>query len=179
MKLIGITGEARSGKDTIAKHLWAEYGFTRIAFADPLKLAAQQMFGLSHAQTWDDSLKEVVIPHWGMTPRKIFQLMGTEASKPVFGEDVWVKRWLMSYNVLKDTDDIVIPDLRFDIEADALRKLGGVIVEVRRDAAGLTGEAAKHKSEAGISTPPDFVISNNGTFDELYAAVDLMLERIA
>ena len=95
MKLIGITGEARSGKDTIAKHLWAEYGFTRIAFADPLKLAAQQMFGLSHAQTWDDSLKEVVIPHWGMTPRKIFQLMGTEASKPVFGEDVWVKRWLM------------------------------------------------------------------------------------
>ena len=37
MKLIGITCKARSGKDTIARHLWAQHAFTRIAFADPLK----------------------------------------------------------------------------------------------------------------------------------------------
>lgn len=176
MKLIGITGKARSGKDAIAKYLWQQHAFTRIAFADPLKLAAQQMFGLSHAQTWDDCLKEVVIPHWGMTPRKIFQLMGTEASKPVFGEDIWVKRWLISYALLKDTDNIVIPDVRFDVEVEVIRELGGVILEVQRDAAGLTGESGAHKSEAGISTQPDIIVFNNGTFDELYAKIDGLLE---
>jgi dephospho-CoA kinase len=58
MKLIGITGKARSGKDTIARHLWAQHAFTRIAFADPLKLAAQSIFGLTHDQTWNDDLKK-------------------------------------------------------------------------------------------------------------------------
>ena len=56
MKLIGITGKARSGKDAIAKFAWSQYGFTRIAFADAVKLSAQAKFGLTAAQTWDDEL---------------------------------------------------------------------------------------------------------------------------
>ena len=132
MRLIGITGKARSGKDAIAKFAWSQYGFTRIAFADAVKLSAQAKFGLTAAQTWDDELKEVVIPHWNMTPRQMFQMEGTEAGRNVFGGDLWIKRFMLSYNLLKDTDDIIVPDVRFDNEAEALRSLGGIIIEVRR-----------------------------------------------
>ena len=168
MKLIGITGKARSGKDAIAKFAWSQYGFTRIAFADPVKMAAQAKFGLTAAQTWDDELKEVVIPHWNMTPRQMFQMEGTEAGRNVFGGDLWIKRFMLSYNLLKDTDDIIVPDVRFDNEASAIRDLGGIIIEIRRGQAGLSGSAGAHVSESGLSLPADYVIDNNGTLEELH-----------
>lgn len=175
MKLIGISGKARSGKDTIAKYLFERYAFTRIAFADPVKLAAQQAFGLSHAQTWDDDLKEVEIPYWGMTPRQMFQKLGTDATHPVFGNDIWMKRWFMTYDLIKDTDHVVVPDARFDLEAGGIRNLGGIIIEVRRGE-GLGGDEGKHASERGLSIAPDVIIHNDGTLEDLYAAVDKVLE---
>lgn len=177
MKLIGITGKARSGKDSIAKYLWSEHAFTRIAFADPMKLAAQQIFGLSDEQTWHDDFKEVEIEHWGMSPREIFQKLGTEAIRGTFGDMTWVKRWAISYATLKDTDDIVVPDVRFDSEAQALRNLGGVIIEVRRGA-GLIGSTGNHSSELGLSTLPEFIIENYGTLQELHAEVDKIIGRL-
>ncbi len=168
MKLIGITGKARSGKDSLATFAWTQYGFTRIAFADPVKLSAQAKFGLTAAQTWDDELKEVVIPHWGMTPRQMFQMEGTEAGRNVFGGDIWIKRFMLSYNLLKYTDDIVVPDVRFDNEYSSLKSLGGIIIEVRRGQAGLSGSAGAHVSESGLSLPADYVIENEGTLEELH-----------
>ena len=35
--IIGLSGYAQSGKDTVAKVLIEEYGFTRIAFADKIR----------------------------------------------------------------------------------------------------------------------------------------------
>ena len=177
MKLIGLTGKARSGKDTISKILFARHAFTRIALADPLKMAAQQMFGLTRAQTWDDDLKEVVIPHWGMSPRQMFQLLGTEASKPVFGDDVWVKRWNLSYATLKDTDDVVCTDIRFDVEREMIKSHGGVIIEVQRGP-GLIGSTGDHASERGLSTLPDFVIDNSGTLEDLAAKLDVIVGKL-
>lgn len=173
-KLIGICGKARSGKDTIANHLWAEHAFTRIAFADPLKRGAQEMFGLSDAQLLDDSLKEVMIAHWGLSPRQIFQQLGTEAIRNTFGPDHWIKRWLLSYNFLKHTDDVVVPDVRFDNEAAAIREQGGVIIQVRRGN-GLAGAEGQHASEAGLSLPADFVIDNNSTIDALCAEIEMIV----
>jgi len=177
MKLVAFVGKARCGKDTAASHLNLEYGFARLAFADPLKRAAKEMFGLSFGQTWGDDLKEVVIPRWNMTPRRMFQLLGTEASKPFFGEDIWIKRLAMSYDVIKDTDDVIITDCRFDSEAEWIRANGGIIIEIRRGTT-LQGEAASHISEAGLRLPPDYVIDNTGTLDDLYTAIDLILAEI-
>jgi hypothetical protein len=176
--LIGITGKARSGKDAIAKYLYAAHGFTRIAFADPLKMAAQSAFGLTNEQTWSDDLKEVVIDSWGLTPRRIFQLFGNEAMKPVFGDDHWINRWIISANTLID-DDIVVPDVRFEHEAAMIRRRGGIIVHVHRPAVeGLLGAAGAHSSEAGIDfRAGDFRIDNNGTLENLASKVDVMLHE--
>lgn len=175
-KLIGIHGKARSGKDTCAKHLWAEYEFTRIAFADPLKLAAQQMFGLSAQQTWDDEVKETPIPYWDMSPRRMFQLLGTDAAKPVFGEDVWIKRWALSYNVLKDTDHVVVPDVRSELEAAHLRSLGGVILHITRPS---IEAVAAHSSENGIVFQQgDFCLVNDGPIEQLNRDLDDLIASL-
>ena len=177
MNLIAFSGKARSGKSAAVNYLWSTYGYTRIAFADPLKMAAQQMFGLSPEQTWDDDMKEIVIPHWGMTPRQIFQLYGTEAVKPVFGADVWVRRLAMTYEILKHTDHVAIPDLRFDEEADWVKSQGGVIVEIRRGP-GLAGSAGDHASERGLSCLPDYTIDNSDTLETLHSSLDALIRSV-
>lgn len=44
MKIIGLAGKARSGKDTVAKFFTAE-GYSRLAFADELKKITARTFG--------------------------------------------------------------------------------------------------------------------------------------
>lgn len=168
-KLIGITGKARSGKDTVARYLWERYGYTRIAFADPLKAAAQQMFGLSHEATWSDELKETIVPYWNKSPRQIFQLLGTECVKPHFGDDIWIKRFCLSANALPE-DDIVVPDVRFEPEARFIRESGGTIVHLfREDAVKVNA----HVSEAGIHPiASDFFLYNDRSLQDLHAAID-------
>lgn len=77
MKIIGIAAKKRSGKDTIAEYLIDKHGFERYSFADPLKKGAQEMFGFTDDQMWGES-KEVVDERWGITPRKMLQILGTE-----------------------------------------------------------------------------------------------------
>lgn len=173
-KLIGIHGKARSGKDTCAKHLWVHHGFTRIAFADPLKIAVQAAFGLTDAQTWDDDLKEVVIPYWGLSPRRMFQLFGNEAMKPVFGSDHWIKRWAVTHSTLRETDDVVIPDVRHEDEAAFIRFHGGLIIHLHRD---NLASVAAHSSEAGIKyREGDIRVVNNSTLDQLAFCLDSLVE---
>ncbi len=167
-KLIGLTGLAKSGKDTIAALLFHYHDFTPMAFAGPLKEAAEAAFGLPSFYFHDQDLKEQVLSYWGMTPREILQKMGTEAMQPVFGKDFWVRRWIAGYAALKDTDNVVVSDVRFQAEADAVRGLGGTIIHVKRQGAGLCGDLAEHSSEAGVMyADGDVVLENNGTIEDL------------
>lgn len=177
--LIGITGKAGSGKDTVADWLWERHGFLKLAFADPLKLAAEAIFGLPRGMFHDRGKKEAVNPYWGKSPRELLQLLGTEATKPVFGEDVWLKRWLISYSMFKDTDPVVVPDVRFDLEAEYIRTIGGVILHLDRDAAGLSGSTSKHASERGVTPMAgDYGINNNGSLEDLRRFTDAIIERL-
>lgn len=175
--LIGIHGKARAGKDTAAAHMVRNYGFVRTAFADPLKRAAQQMFGLTEAQTYSDELKEVMIPHWGYSPRQLFQLLGTESGREVFGEDMWLRRWQIDAERIADEGNhIVVTDVRFANEAEMIRARGGVIVHLLRPTDNGLGQQAFHASERGIEIEAeDVIINNNSTLGVLYRRVDLLV----
>lgn len=176
--LIGLTGVAGSGKDAVAEHLYRKHGFTVTSFASPLKKAAQVIFGLTDSEMRDRTLKEAINPYWGLSPRQIMQQLGTEAMKGTFGKDVWIKSWKRYYALLGTTDHIVVSDLRFDEEADAIRDLGGKIIHITRDnnPFALTGIAASHASEAGVmKVEGDLWVGNNGSLADLWNAADSLV----
>jgi hypothetical protein len=53
--IIGISGLAGSGKDTVAEYLVEHYGFVRIALADEMKRFAKKVFDFSDDQLWGPS----------------------------------------------------------------------------------------------------------------------------
>lgn len=75
--LIGLVAPKRSGKDTAANYLCSAYGFKKYNFADPLKKGVSEIFGLTYDQLNGDD-KEKIDPFWGVTPRELFQKIGTE-----------------------------------------------------------------------------------------------------
>jgi hypothetical protein len=85
------------------------------------------------------------------------------------------KRWVASnYRCL---EGVLFEDLRHDDEAIAIREAGGHIIRLRRDGAGLKGEAGRHVSEGGLSACyVDVEIDNNGPIDVLERT---LLETVA
>lgn len=53
--IVGILGEAGSGKDTAGKMLVEHHGYYSLALADPIKVFCQWMFGWSAEQLWGPS----------------------------------------------------------------------------------------------------------------------------
>ncbi|WP_010323011.1 hypothetical protein [Marinobacterium stanieri] len=173
MKLIGLTGKAGAGKDTLASLILEHTTGTTRAFADPMRRAAKEIFGLTDEQMTDRVLKEQVVPYWGMSPRRILQLLGTESVRGVFGGDTWVKNADLRLEALMRSESheelpvevCIWTDCRVEEEAEWIRANGGIVVEVRRP--GIDAVEA-HSTEQGL--PPelvDGVFWNNGTIDEL------------
>jgi hypothetical protein len=74
MKVIAISGWKRSGKDTIAAQLIEKYGFTRVAFADPLKDSVAREYGIPREHCDDPAFKEAPILHLPLSPKDQFGL---------------------------------------------------------------------------------------------------------
>lgn len=158
MKLIGITGLAGSGKGTVADFLIDDHKFEKMSFADALKAGCGQIFGWERSLLEGDTkesrdFRETVDDFWsdklerpGFTPRLALQLMGTEAMRGIFHNDIWVSvlekriKKLQDWyaNVLKSGEGnpgikgIVIPDVRFPNEIKMIKDLGGIVVRVQR-----------------------------------------------
>ena len=71
MVLIGIVGKKYSGKDTAADYLVANHNFTKMAFADPVKKVAKELFNFNDEQLYGN-LKEATDERWGISPQRSF-----------------------------------------------------------------------------------------------------------
>ncbi|WP_262377001.1 deoxynucleotide monophosphate kinase [Pseudomonas sp. WS 5059] len=76
--IIGLAALARSGKDTVASMLLKHENVAAFALADPLKSGCQALFGLTSDEAWSDAIKEEVVDLWSLSPRLMFQMLGTE-----------------------------------------------------------------------------------------------------
>lgn len=179
--LIGITGFAGVGKDTAAEALRSQLGFVVKPFAGPLKMAASVLFG-NHLGVYSDRfMKESVDSFWGMTHRKQLQLLGTEAIRKTFGDDFWLKRMELEISTMQAKyPRVVIPDVRFDNEADWVRSQGGHIVHVTAPwETTLSSEATQHASESGVMmSAEDFAIYNGGSIADLQKTVVDMIRSV-
>lgn len=175
--LIGLGYKARSGKDTVARHLRDYHRFTHTWFAQPLKAAVEQLFGLSREQTYGD-LKEVPDAFWQDTPRNILQRFGTECMRKGYRDDFWVKVMQRKIYSWKPTiEDVVISDVRFPNEAQAVKDWDGQLWLIDRP--GNAG-AGPHASETALDGWKgwDHVIVNDGAIGQLLDEVDELMERL-
>lgn len=170
MMIIALCGLAGSGKNAVASILRRQHSFGVIAFADPIYDAVSAITGIHRRELEDRAIKEQVIPWLGKSPRELLQTLGTEWGRNTVRDDIWIQRAMQA---ARHYSKVAICDCRFANEAQAVLRAGGAVWQVRRQAAGLAGHAAKHSSEAGI---PDRLVTlridNDGTLGDLEAAVD-------
>ena len=172
--IVGLTGYAQSGKDTVAKILVEQYGFTRIAFADKIRdyiyemnpmfdsIAGEPVFVKAHVDRngWEEAKQS---PHI----RRILQTAGVAARK-IFGEDFWVNEVFKSINPL---DNIVITDVRFINEANAIKLISDLtgqesqIWRVKRlGIEAVNGHVSEHEMD---DYRADQIFTNNGSIEDL------------
>ena len=168
--LIGITGRAGAGKDTAAsiikQFLYSDYSLYTLA--GPLKAGCSLLFGWTMDQLEDREFKEAIDPKWGFSPRRAMQLLGTEYGRTL-REDLWVHMAQVQLDSPLTTG-LIVTDVRFENEAEFIRKNGGTVVHISRP--GATIAENTHASEAGVKfADGDVRIDNSGSFDDLRDAL--------
>lgn len=174
--LISMTGQKRSGKDTVAGFIADKYEFDRIAFAGPLKAMIRVL--LQSAGFSEDDIvfymegdgKELPLAALqGKSCRYAMQKLGTEW-RNYFGPNLWSD--IIGLKV-DSVDDVIITDMRFPHEGDFTDERGGTKVRVRR--AGQTLSADAHPSETEMEKIiVDFTLFNFGSLDDLRLATDIL-----
>lgn len=103
-----------------------------------------------------------------LTPRKILQLLGTDAGRMIIHPNIWVNSMFSGYG---EDSRWIITDVRFPNEVEAIKKRGGVVIRVERD----MDDPAKclHQSETALDQYQEFdlVINNNKSINELYEQI--------
>jgi hypothetical protein len=185
MTVIGVTGYAQHGKDTIASVLVEDFGFKRVAFADALRQAVLTLDPLVYDGTgvvhYSELLEDEGYEAAKQRPevRRLLQVFGTEVARDLLGEDVWVQAWQRTVDGIgADVEGIVVPDVRFPNEADHIISLGGSVWEVYRPDFD-NGIGTDHPSEAFIdSLPTSKMLFNIGTVEELKQLVYSAMGRM-
>lgn len=179
-KIIAFTGAKGVGKDTAAQLLIDRYGYTKASFAEPLKQVCKLAFGLTDEEMTDRVLKEKKLGRWPHeSPRRLLQTVGTDMFRKHF-PGVWIKALeRTAAELLTGGGKVVITDLRFPDEADAIMLLHGTIVKIRRPG---FEPSAEHASESYFEEIlEDLVITND--FDtpaefQIHVVDTLLLEGV-
>lgn len=107
-----------------------------------------------------------------ITIRQLLQCFGTEIVRGLFGNAFWAER-AMKHNF----DKMIITDLRFKVELEAVRKRNGLVLYI--DNPNCTPE--QHTSENEVLEMKDnhdfdFIIENNGTLEDLFNKIVKWME---
>lgn len=186
--IIGIAGKAQAGKDTTAKMLacllsnpdltWQMYWESDIVFpqqhfvvhyADLLKEISGPMLNMPFENFNDQEVKQRYIPWLDMTVREFLQRLGTGVRVAIDSE-FWVKALFNTYD-----KNIIVADVRFPNEAEAIKERSGKLIRIERPGAG----AGNHISETALDDYRkwDIVIDNVGTLEDLFNVVKFHVQN--
>ena len=184
--LIGLVGKKRAGKDSFASRLTSAHGFVRYAFADPLKALMLEL------DPFVDSTIDIERDTRGVRLSEVIAEIGWEGAKEIpevrrllqahgdaarrhIGEDVWLSATMEK--VLREPRPVVVTDVRYPNEADAIEAHGGTLVRIIR-----TGrqDNDNHITETALDdrrTP--YVVLNSGTLGDLYGYADALVRALS
>jgi hypothetical protein len=167
--LLGLTGYAGSGKDTLAAEIIRHHPeFRRVAFADKLRDLAMRLNPALPTQPLADTVGRL---GWEDAKnrddyvRQYLQRLGV-ACRDVLGEDVWVNAALPPVTAFDPYftyggPDIVVTDVRFPNEAVAVKDRGGLVIRIEREG---VGPVNGHTSETAMDMwAADATVQNDGT----------------
>lgn len=164
--LIGLTGYAQHGKDTVASQLVADYAFTKMAFADKLRQLAAEVNPVIDVEEGVGVVRYADVIEWygyeqakTMVPevRRLLQELGTKI-RDLVSPDVWVNAlYVDMVTMLSRGVNIVVSDVRFPNEAAAIKAAGGEVWRVQRvdpDSGESfdNGLGVDHPSEANVAS---------------------------
>lgn len=205
--IIGLTGYAGVGKDTVADLLVTHAGFQKLAFADALRAEIAEGFGVDLSILTDRHTKETPLPALAVvrgpvafrnalawaehqrinrtaealgdervpmitgerwitqprSPREILQAWGTEYRRAE-DENYWIRQLVNRSQLLLQTgaSRLVITDVRYPNEADALRLYGASVFQLwqitRKD---VQRERAHSSATDGAQLRPDLTLHND------------------
>jgi hypothetical protein len=91
---------------------------------------------------------------------------------PEMGKGIWVKS--LELSLQGKSDNTCFCDIRFKEEADMIKRLGGIVIHVKRDR--VKTKAHTHESELTMQNiVHDYEIDNNGTKEELYDNIEKII----
>jgi hypothetical protein len=174
--IIGLSGYAQSGKDTVAELLCLNYGYHRRAFADPMRDA---IYALNPIFESGNRVADMVDEYgWDVAKsspeiRRLLQVFGTDVGRKMFNENFWVDITLAGLN---SEHRVVISDVRFPNEAEAIKNLGGQVWRVNRhNHAPVNGHKSEHAMDMFMFK---HVLYNDGTLNDLSDEVFMLAKQI-
>jgi len=178
MILVGLCGKKFAGKDTMADYLVAHHGFYKKSFAGPLKEACRHLFLLSDNQCHNPRFKDVIDPRWNVSPRALFQIVGTDWVRNQFHTNFWVERMRHELATVPPGIRIVISDVRFENEKNLVLDYGGHVCGLER--VPCFGRKDAHESETNMDSFFDslHVLHNNSSVEQFYKKIDTYLHDV-
>lgn len=169
--IIGLGHKARQGKNVAAEAITNFYARQRIV--DREFYAGKLLGNIPFVQSiaFAESLYEICRKEYGMTEKdgKLLQDVGN--LKRQEDPEYWLKRAWAKFSPTANI--ILLTDLRYKNEADAIVAQGGSIVDVQRFKNGkrviADDRPADHISEIELDGYPAFILSNTDGHEALFA----------
>lgn len=171
---IGLAGYAQAGKDTAADGLASE-GWRHVSFAEPMRRIASAINPIVDYGDHGEIRYNKAIDLFGyerakqLFPemRRFLQRFGTDGMRAEFGEDVWINH---AFSLIGNRERVIISDVRFPNEADAIRERDGEVYRIVRPS--QEGKTHAHASEHALDGYEyDAVLYNDGTERDIQNAV--------
>lgn len=190
MTIIAFSGKAGTGKDTAGDILSNKYGFTKIAFADPLRNLCARVFYLDPAMFLDrdkkdspmkriyldfhdlDAIRTIVETEWG------FEISeeAREQMEEFHGIYFDTPRDIMRFVGTKIVRNCIGDDIWIKLAAEKMKSLGGKIVitdcrfESERDFLRKIGAimCLVKRNDNGQTTEHEFDLGSDDEYDVIF-----------
>lgn len=185
--IVGLAGYARAGKDEAAKVLVSQgwerrffaakmreflYRLNPICFVDGASTIYVQ--DVIDAHGWD-GYKDTV---YGGMIRLYMQRLGTECGRELISDSIWIDATIGDYGAMDyHTKKIVVSDVRFPNEFNAIQSAGGMLIRIERPGVVAANDHASEHALADYWPYFDAILVNDGSINQLHDKVRSAVAR--